>query len=233
MHTKNSQKITESTNAINELATKIGLEKNNKFDTTRSFLVAGLAGVPLIGGSLTSLIDDFIPTQKSKRLDCVINKISIDIEKISDKIKTDVINTDNFAYIFEKTLKGVMDNYQQEKIDCYRAILLNSLTNDNNLSNEQQEIFLQLLDNLTVTHVIIIAILFNNNSGDLIEIIQKSYSSLDINNINYIMDDLRKKGLVHQKGQIGDNSLNTNSNQLSEMGKKFTNFIAFKSDKTR
>jgi hypothetical protein len=105
-------------------------------------------------------------------------------------------------------------------------VFVNALICKDNLSDEEQEIFLQLLNGLTVRHIKIMAILHLHNTGDLIDVVQQQYAAYDKDNIYYIMDDLRNKGLVHEKGAIYDTSLSTNFNQLSEMGNKFVNFIS-------
>jgi hypothetical protein len=70
-------------------------------------------------------------------------------------------------------------------------------------------------------------VLLQNSTGDLVEVVQQSYPSYDKDGIYYIMDDLRNKGLVHERGAIYDPQLSNNFNQLSTMGKKFVEFITF------
>ena len=217
--------------AIEVLADTTGLEKTSKLDIIRNSVIAAIAGIPIIGGSIASLAEDFIPSQKEKRLIAFITRLSQDVEAIKDKIKSDKVNTDEFAFVFEKTLKGVLDNWQQDKIDCYRAIFINALTGKDDLTDEEQELFIQLLDSLTVRHIKIMAFIYQQNSsqtppsGEFLEVLQAQYSEYDKDSVNYIMQDLRNKGLVNERGQIADSAMSGSSNQLSVMGKKFVNFI--------
>lgn len=150
--------------AVEELANITGLEKTSKTDVIRNSVIAAIAGIPFVGGTMASLAEDFIPSQKEKKLIAFIAMVSQDVEDIKDKINFYKINTDEFAFVFEKTLKGVIDNWQKEKIDCYRAIFVNALTNNNDISDEEQELFIQMLDSLTVRHIKIMAFINKQNS---------------------------------------------------------------------
>jgi hypothetical protein len=215
----------EAANAIDKAADTIGLEKTGKLENLRNVLIAAMSGIPIVGGPLATLAEDYIPKQKEKRLIAFVEQLSEDVNSVKDQVRTDVVNTDDFAFLFENTLKGVMDSWQQDKIDCYRAILLNTLTGMTDLSAEEKEVFLQLLDNLTTRHIRIMGVLFQNHTGDLDEVVHQSYPEYDKDSIYYIMDDLRNKGLVHERGAIYDSQLSNNFNQLSVMGKKFVEFI--------
>lgn len=210
---------------IDKVSQQINLNKTPTSDHVRNLVVAGLNTIPCVGGALASLFDSYIPKQKEKRLVSFVEELSVAIDKVKDQIKEDVIHTDNFAFIFERTLRGAIENYQKEKIDLYKAIFINSLTDKLNLNDEEKEIFLNLANDLTVRHIKIMAILRKNNSGGLIQVVKTSFPDYGQESIFYIMDDLRNKGLVHQKGTLYDDSLSNNFNQLSEMGKRFVEFI--------
>lgn len=210
---------------IEIIASKIDLSKIPTSDHVKNLISAGLNIIPGAGGALASLFDSYIPKQKEKRLMAFVEGLAVEVDKVKDQIKEDVIHTDEFALIFERTFKGAIENYQQEKIDLYKAIFVNSLTDKQNITAEEKEIFLNLANDLTVRHIKIMNVLKNNSSGDLTQVVKTSFPDYDQDSIFYIMDDLRNKGLVHAKGTLYDGSLSNNFNQLSEMGKKFVEFI--------
>lgn len=210
---------------INEVSRKIDLKQTPSSDHVKNLITAGLNAIPYVGGVLASLFDSYIPKQKERRLVSFVEGLSIEIDKVKDRVKKDVINTDNFAFIFERTFRGAIENYQKEKIDLYKAIFINSLTDKLSLNDEEKEIFLNLANDLTVRHIKIMSVLKNNSSGDLTQVVKTSFPDYDQDSIFYIMDDLRNKGLVHAKGTLYDGSLSNNFNQLSEMGKRFVEFI--------
>lgn len=210
---------------IQKISAKVNLNKTPALDHVRNVVIAGLNAIPCVGGTLASLFDSYIPKQKEKRLIAFVEELSVEIDEVKDQIKEEVIHTDNFAFIFERTFRGAIENYQKEKIDLYKAIFINSLTDKLSLNDEEKEIFLNLANDLTVRHIKIMAILRKNNSGELTQVVKTSFPDYDQGSIFYIMDDLRNKGLVHQKGTLYDDSLSNNFNQLSKMGKRFVEFI--------
>lgn len=207
------------------IASKIDLSKTPTSDHVKNLISAGLNMIPGAGGALASLFDSYIPKQKEKRLVEFVQSLAVEIDKVKDQIQEDVINTDNFAFIFERTFRGAIESYQKEKIDLYKAIFINSLTDKLSLKDEEKEIFLNLANDLTVRHIKIMNVLKNNSSGELTQVVKTSFPDYDKDSIFYIMDDLRNKGLVHEKGAIYDSSLSNNFNQLSEMGNRFVDFI--------
>ena len=211
--------------AINKAGDDTGLSKTPTFDQVRNGIIAGLNVIPLIGGSLGSLADSYIPKKKEERLIAFVEDLAKRVRAIEKDIKPEKVETEIFAYVFERTFTGVAQNFQQDKIDSYKAVLTNSLTDRFELDNEETEIFLNILDSLTIRHLRILAILKQNTNGDLVTVIQTSYSDYDKDTITYIMDDLRSKGLIPLKPTIYDADLGNNFNQLSDMGKKFTDFI--------
>lgn len=210
---------------INKVSRQINIDKTPASEHVKNLVLAGINAIPGVGGALASLFDSYIPKQKEKRLIAFVEELSAEIDNVKDKIKDEVINTDNFAFIFERTFRGAIENYQKEKIDLYKAIFINSLTDKLKLNDEEGEIFLYLANDLTVRHIKIMTILRNNNSGDLTQVVNTSYPNYDQESIYFIMDDLRNKSLVHQKGILHGDSLSNNFNQLSKMGNRFIEFI--------
>ena len=117
-----------------------------------------------------------------------------------------------------KQEEEIDEDHERTEYDAVNEIAVNGQA-------EEKEIFLNLANDLTVRHIKIMAILRKNNSGELTQVVKTSFPDYDQGSIFYIMDDLRNKGLVHQKGALYDDSLSNNFNQLSEMGKKFVEFI--------
>lgn len=221
-----AEKMKNIDDKVKNSLNKLDLQNHPAYDHVRAAILAGVNAIPYIGSPLGSLMDSYIPTQKEKRIFKFIDEISQEVEKVKDKVKQDNIHTDEFAFLFEKTFKGVFDNYQKEKIDAYKAIFINALIDKGNIETEQKEVFLHILDNLTVRHLRILAVVNAHNSGDLTQTVQQYYPSYAQEEIYYIMDDLRNMGLIPAKGQLYDQGLNVNFNQLSETGKRFVQFIS-------
>ena len=105
-----------------------------------------------IGSSIASLLTDYIPSQREKRILEFTETVSKDLKRLENEINEDYIRNDKFAFIIEKCFKGAAENYQKEKIEAFRAILVNSLI-DTSTSQTVKEYYLNLVNNLTVLHI--------------------------------------------------------------------------------
>lgn len=112
---------------------------------------AVLATTPFCGG-ISSLMTDYIPNSKIQRLEEFTEQIANDLYELKDRIEEDKLLTDEFAYIFEECYKGVAEHYQNEKIQSFRGILLNTAVG-NNSSEDEKQYFLSLVNNLSVVHI--------------------------------------------------------------------------------
>jgi len=139
---------------LKELVVK-QFEKYPQMEHGVNVLKAALSAIPF-GGIFSSLISDYMPKTKMERLLKFIGKLGEDLARFKREIDEKYIKTDKFSYLLEKTLKAVIENYQEEKMACFRAILVNSLRNKST-SQERKEFFLNLVDNLTVTNLSILA----------------------------------------------------------------------------
>lgn len=122
-----------------------------------NLIKAVLASFP-VGASVASLITDYIPNSKLKRLEEFILKIADDLKRLGEKIEQKYITTDEFAYMIEQSFRGVAENYQQEKIEAFRGILLNSAIHQD-VAQEEKEFFLSLVNSLSIVHMKILKFL--------------------------------------------------------------------------
>jgi len=118
-----SEKIEISKNTI----VPADLEKTPISDHIVNVVKAAISVIPIIGGPISSLVNDYIPNKKLKRLLDFTKQLSENIERFKDEIDEEFVKTDEFAYLFEQTYKLVLENYQKEKLDSLLALLVNSL----------------------------------------------------------------------------------------------------------
>lgn len=112
---------------------------------------AGLGAVPF-GGGLASLLSDYIPSSRFRRLEDFAAKVAEDLKRLEDRVRVEYLHTDEFAFIFEKCFRGTAENYQKERLEAFRGILVNSALSTD-LATEEQEFFLNLVNNLSVVHI--------------------------------------------------------------------------------
>ncbi len=145
--------------SLQKLSDDIGSEL--KTNHAENAILAALAAIPGIGGILASLLSSYANEYKKKRILGFIGDLSKAVHAIVEKVDREYIQKEEFLYIFEQVLKGVAENYHEEKIRCFKNILLNSLTNPPSISQENREVFINLTNSLSVRHIRILKFLFN------------------------------------------------------------------------
>jgi len=128
------------------------LEKTPSSNHIVNVVKAAISGIPIIGGPISSLVNDYIPNKKLKRLLDFTKQLSENIERFKDEIDEEFVKTDEFAYLFEQTYKLVLENYQKEKLDSLMALLVNSLRG-RDLKADTMEYYLKKIETLSPLHL--------------------------------------------------------------------------------
>jgi hypothetical protein len=207
----------------------------------RSLLVAAINAIPAVGGTLASLFDDYIPSSRQERILSFIRDISIEIEHLKYQLDMDKIQTDSFAYIFEKSLMSIGLDYQKDKMEAYKSIILNSLM-PNTESAEIREYFFNIVDSLTPIHIRILKAIKCPQESRYFQTV-KSDSTITIEEdriflfqlepypeelIGSAWKDLHSKGLVKETKSTIESSGGERTavkGELTEFGRNFINFI--------
>ena len=100
---------------------------NNKKDVSRNAAIAGVAAVPYVGGSISFLLDKYIPSEAERRKNEFLQKLSDDIQELKEKVDMFDMESPAFHSVYLKLLKASMEEYRQEKINSFRNLALNSL----------------------------------------------------------------------------------------------------------
>jgi len=128
------------------------LEKTPISNHIVNVVKAAISGIPIIGGGINSLVNDYIPNKKLERLLDFTKQLSENIEMFKDEIDEEFVKTDEFAYLFEQTYKLVLENYQKEKLDSLLALLVNSLRGQD-LKADTMEYYLKKIETLSPLHL--------------------------------------------------------------------------------
>ena len=133
------------------------LGQRNLKDHGRSVVVAAIAGIPCIGGPMSSLVSEYLPSWKENRILTFIQELSQDFDRLQGKLDEEYVKSEQFAYLFERTFLSVLAHYQKEKLDGYKAILVNACIRMD-LNTSQKEYFLSLLDRMDTAHILVLSL---------------------------------------------------------------------------
>ena len=116
-----------------------------------NIIKAGLSAAPFTG-AIASLMTDYIPTTKAKRLEEFAEQVAKDLYNLRDSVNAKYLQTDDFAFMFEQSFRAVAEHPQKEKLKAFRGILVNSAT-AKGYTEEEKEYFLNLAMNLSTLHI--------------------------------------------------------------------------------
>lgn len=101
--------------------------KKSKSDHALALVKAGLSGIPVVGGSIASLVGDYIPTATQKSRDRALELLRSRLEELDDRIDVEAVDKDDFAELFKSCYLSIVRSHREEKLRAATAILANLL----------------------------------------------------------------------------------------------------------
>lgn len=201
---------------------------------------AALSTAPF-GGGIASLMTDYIPSMKEKRLKEFVQEIAADLKRLENHIDEKTIQTDEFAFVLERCFRGAAENYQLEKLQAFRGILMNSVIGSD-VGSDEQEYYLNLVERLSALHLRILAFSSNPKSyllanqiteeqirGGLSTFMPVAIPGVGIEAIKSAFGDLYQLGFLNTDKSIfntitASQGLDLLGDRLTEAGHRFAAF---------
>lgn len=202
---------------------------------------AVLATVPF-GGGIASLMTDYIPSSRLKRLEEFANKTAEDLKNHADEVDETYLKTDDFAFVFEKCFRGAAENPQKEKLNAFRGVLVNS-TIRSDIAEEEKEYFLNMTNTLTALHIRILKFMAeplsyleaagippNQIRGGFSQFFPVAIPGIELGVIRSAFGDLHRMGLTNTDQGIfttmtSGQGLDLLGRRVSQFGERFIHFI--------
>jgi hypothetical protein len=206
-------------------------------------LFKSLISLSIVGSPISVLLSDFIPSRRFLRLETFVEELSVEYKRVEEKIDIEYIKTDEFAFLFEQCFKAVSENYQKEKINAFKAILVNATT-DKSLIHLEKEFFLNLTKQLSVIHIQVLTFLHdtrgylkmkkisdNQIQGRYKDFLPIIFPEIDFDTFKIVLNDLNNDGLTELQGSsLGAMTVSTGLQLLGDrkttsFGEKYIRFI--------
>jgi hypothetical protein len=225
---------------IEEIAKK--LDETPAGQLAKVNLLAVLELVPMVGGTFATLTNELIPDWKLRRLNRFVAALSIDLEDLKDRISLDYLKKEEFGYLFEKTFRAVSANYQAEKLDALRNLLLNSMLRTD-MKQDLKEYLLHLTESLGVLHMRFLVLLRDpseyysnkhlpdNPYGSMMTELHKCFPELTDGAIHAVWNDLYNCGILNTESKVlgigaaSSPRCQVLNGRLSDFGKLFLSFV--------
>jgi len=125
---------------------------------------AGLNAVPVVGGSIASLIGDYVPLSTQRSIERATELLSQRIGSLEGRIDTDTINKDEFSELFKSCYLIVVRTTHETKLRAAAAILANILLkqgDQDRLSYTELDHFVRCLDGLSIGAITVLGAVEN------------------------------------------------------------------------
>lgn len=216
------------------------LAGSNVAEAVLNIFKAVLASAPFAGG-ISSLITDYIPSSRFRRLEAFAEQVAQDLKNVAAKVDALYLKTDEFAFVFERAFRGAAEHYQREKLDAFRGVLVNAAIRKD-IQQEEKEYFLVLVNNLSVVHLRILRFLTEpkrclaelnieerNIGGGFSEMFGTILPGLDPKVIESAFGDLYQIGLISTDKNIfhtmtSSQGLRLLDNRVTPLGGRFIDF---------
>lgn len=151
------QKIKKESKNLSEIAT----DEYVNSATTEPVLHVGLAALAAqfpVASPFIGLLSNLIPSRRMIRVERQLNDCFRRLGEMQVVIDKEWINREEFGFLFEECIRGFAENYQQEKIDAFKAILIKA-TIGSGMKVSEQEFYLSLVHRLTALHIKLLRLL--------------------------------------------------------------------------
>jgi hypothetical protein len=126
---------------------------------------ASINAIPFIGGSIDVLLSSFGQKFVIKRIENFLTELNHEISLLdSKKINHDFLNSEEGFDLIIKSFNSASRTRQQEKLKLYAKILKNALTNQKTYSEEEPEMFLEIIEGLSTREFRVATLLFRQKA---------------------------------------------------------------------
>ncbi len=223
----------KATNSINNTSTF----NNISNDVIKNFSIASLSMLPIIGGPLSLILDKYLPDFKNDNYKKFFETIDNDFARIEEKYKIN-FNNREFLSIFNKILFLVQYESSMEKMNSFRAILINTAITKDIYFNEI-EFFIKLIDLLTTDQIKILHILTSEKIDkksfeSMYEFISIRIGETDRDYILANINEMMRYHIITSSTQsVSESKMNINNSnfhRLTPLGENFVKFITLSND---
>lgn len=211
------------------------MEGTDKKDLIRNSLIALTSTVPYIGGTISFLLDKYIPSETEKRRNEFIKKLEADLKEIEEKVDDFNLDTPEFYSIFTRLLKESMEEYRSEKITAFRNLTIHIVLKPQEFN--KIDFFAKLVISLVPDEIMILHIFYmldvegelkmldgDIEKRDIYEIISKVYGIEDMEYMRALITDCQRYRLIIESQQM-QKRMGRKGLFLSDLGREFLTYI--------
>jgi len=126
--------------------------EKTRSDHVLAIVKAGVAAVPVVGGTVSSLIGDYIPSATQKAIEQSIEFLRVRLEAYGARVDTDSVRREEFAELFKSAYLVMARSHNEVKLRAAAGLVANILlrpSDPDRLSYTELDHFARALDALS------------------------------------------------------------------------------------
>lgn len=202
-----------------------------------------ISAVPVAGGVLSGIANTIISKRQNRRLNQFLLDLAENLRHLEERVNTGFVQTEEFQDLAEDLFSKAAETRQQEKLDAFRAIFVNTVLSERPNYNEAAEIA-NLVDGWQPRHVVLMGILADPLAADeqmggavgrggglstsISSILQKLLPEWGDDQIDRTWKDLNDAQIHRTSGtktMMTDQGIHQLENRLSDFGTKVANYL--------
>jgi len=206
----------------------------NTSDYAHKLTKGALGAIPFAGAFVGELMEMVIVPQYEKKLEKWFEFVDETLKYLiadNQKTKKDFFENEEFQSIFQKSSRVYLNNVEKDKIPLLKVYLKSAIREKTELNKKL--IFLEMLENLTVKHLLILKdVADNENSSDykyqeaLTEQLTKTYADGDKSYYKLLEKGLQNYHLLgYWSADVVENNKNQWNLRTSKIGKELIEFV--------
>jgi hypothetical protein len=210
------------------------LTKASEIYSDQVIIRAGINAIPFVGGSIDVILSSLGQKFVIKRIEDFITELKSEVELLeSQKINHDFLNSEEGFDLIVKSFNSASKTRQREKLRIYAKILKNALTSGKAYEEDEPEIFLKIVEELSIKEFKVATLLFKlkanlkpHESGRITDVVllANENSDFDKDELVYILVRLEKIGLIREH-MITVLGAGGGSYKVNKLFVKFMDFI--------
>ncbi len=177
----------------------------NKRDHILAVIKAGLNAVPVLGGSIASLIGDYIPSSTQNQLEQATHLLAARLTELESRIDVSAADKEQFAELFKSAYLILIRSHHLERNRAAIELIANCLLAPNDIDKvpyDELDHFARCLDNLSIGAIRILVACVNIAAQKDPSMTAQGYRQFNVAELDGLAPDHLVMGLVSELNSL-------------------------------
>jgi len=195
----------------------------------RTVSIAATSAIPILGGPISVLLDEYLPSYIKDKRDDFLNKLNVELEEVEKMQGKIDLSSHKFISTFLKAGRIALEEIDEYKMSCVRNIILNSAVPDSKDFNEAT-LFLNWIRDFTIDQIRILKSVRDIdevsylNDSHLEKALVKVFPDVKIDYLTILARELGVKNIIKYQPSKSNNNKRW---FLTDIGERFVSYIEF------